>query len=229
MTNPGSNVTEEHISLSQSSDDYFVTSTLDVSFEDNSSDILTMTRQSPSIQNENYAMSPSFRETSLNTPTPEASSRALMNEDSSLFLTSTLQEEPHSSKIDLAQNSNVTSSSCNHEISSAAMYIPRIIDNTIGSVKGAKIQPKLWSPYDVASFLRNNDCQAYCDNFLRNQVDGSRFIKLTQNEVMGLTGMKVGPSLKIHALIQQLLAIVNPAQARYQATMLKRGISFGKS
>lgn len=38
--------------------------------------------------------------------------------------------------------------------------------------------------------------------------------------------MKVGPSVKIHDLVQQLLALVNPAQARYQATLMKRGLSF---
>ena len=54
-------------------------------------------------------------------------------------------------------------------------------------------------------------------------------MSLTQNDVMGLTGMKVGPSLKVQNLIQHLLALVNPAQARYQATLMKRGLSFGKS
>lgn len=43
-------------------------------------------------------------------------------------------------------------------------YIPRLID---GPVKdGSKVQPKLWSPQDVAQFLKTNDCGAYCDNFV---------------------------------------------------------------
>lgn len=103
-------------------------------------------------------------------------------------------------------------------------YIPRLID---GPVKdGSKVQPKLWSPHDVAQFLKTNDCGAYCDNFVSQNIHGTKLLTLSQNEVMGLTGMKVGPSLKIHDLVQQLLALVNPAQARYQATLLKRGLSF---
>lgn len=50
-------------------------------------------------------------------------------------------------------------------------YIPRLID---GPVKdGSKVQPKLWSPQDVAQFLKTNDCGAYCDNFV-SQVSGVR-------------------------------------------------------
>ncbi|XP_045612605.2 MBT domain-containing protein 1 isoform X3 [Procambarus clarkii] len=104
------------------------------------------------------------------------------------------------------------------------VYIPRLID---GPVKdGSKVKPKLWTPHDVAQFLKTNDCGAYCDNFVLQNIHGSKLLTLSQNEVMGLTGMKVGPSLKIHDLVQQLLALVNPAQARYQATLMKRGLSF---
>ncbi|KAK7070663.1 MBT domain-containing protein 1 [Halocaridina rubra] len=110
------------------------------------------------------------------------------------------------------------------EIVNRDLYIPRLID---GSVKdGSKVRPKMWTPYDVAEFLKTNDCGAYCDNFISQNISGTKLLTLTQNEVMGLTGMKVGPSLKIHDLVQQLLALVNPAQARYQATLLKRGLSF---
>lgn len=43
-------------------------------------------------------------------------------------------------------------------------YIPRLID---GPVKdGSKVRPKLWTPQDVAEFLKTNDCGAYCDNFI---------------------------------------------------------------
>ncbi|KAK3878855.1 hypothetical protein Pcinc_016543 [Petrolisthes cinctipes] len=104
------------------------------------------------------------------------------------------------------------------------LYIPRLIDGPIKD--GSKVQPKVWKPKDVAQFLKTNDCGAYCDNFVAQNIDGGRLLRLTQKEVMGLTGMKVGPSLKIHDLVQQLLALVSPAQARYQATLMKRGLSF---
>lgn len=52
-------------------------------------------------------------------------------------------------------------------------YIPRLID---GSVKdGSKVKPKLWTPKDVAQFLKTNDCGAYCENFI-TQVSVSHFV-----------------------------------------------------
>lgn len=66
--------------------------------------------------------------------------------------------------------------------------------------------PRLWTHEHVAAFLRLNDCHAYCDAFVRMRVDGARFLELSREELMEITHMKVGPSLKIHALIQTLLA-----------------------
>ena len=90
-----------------------------------------------------------------------------------------------------------------------------------------------WSPTNsssmISKFIWNNKMLFYinlCDLSLLQNIHGTKLLTLSQNEVMGLTGMKVGPSLKIHDLVQQLLALVNPAQARYQATLMKRGLSF---
>ena len=84
--------------------------------------------------------------------------------------------------------------------------------------------------------IRNSKLQNLTNRFINiffyilfQNIDGNKLLELTQNDVMALTGMKVGPSLKIQNLVQQLLAIVNPAKARYQATLMKRGLSFGKS
>ncbi|XP_071519932.1 uncharacterized protein [Panulirus ornatus] len=129
-------------------------------------------------------------------------------------VTSQAESSPHVSLL----------SSAVQKDSENRLYIPRLIDGPIKD--GSKVQPKLWTPQDVAQFLKTNDCGAYCDNFVSQNIHGSKLLTLSQNEVMGLTGMKVGPSLKIHDLVQQLLALVNPAQARYQATLMKRGLSF---
>ncbi|XP_047496854.1 MBT domain-containing protein 1-like [Penaeus chinensis] len=151
---------------------------------------------------------------------------------------------PPALKNGISQQSKVTSQSptvsstvsnqCNNsshetvlpvaEKESPQSVIPRMIDGPIKD--GSKVKPKLWTPQDVALFLKKNDCGAYCDNFISQNIHGTKLLSLTQNEVLGLTGMKVGPSVKIHDLVQQLLALVNPAQARYQATLMKRGLSF---
>lgn len=48
-------------------------------------------------------------------------------------------------------------------------------------------------------------------------INGKALLNLTKEEVMALSGMKVGPSLKISDLIQQLRIKVNPAQERAKA------------
>ncbi|XP_018024596.1 polycomb protein Sfmbt isoform X2 [Hyalella azteca] len=109
------------------------------------------------------------------------------------------------------------------------LYIPRLIDGPIKD--GSKVQPKLWTCTDVVAFLEKNDCSAYSSNFQQEGIDGPSLLALNQTpgRVMELTGMKVGPSLKIQDLIKQLVALVSPAQARYQATLLKRGLTFQRA
>lgn len=52
-------------------------------------------------------------------------------------------------------------------------------------------------------------------------ITGAILLKLTKDEIMDLTGMKVGPSLKIENLITQLKIKVNPAQERMKAGLKK--------
>lgn len=80
----------------------------------------------------------------------------------------------------------------------------------------------------MAAFLEKNDCAAYSANFLAEGIDGPALLALNQqpSRVMALAGMKVGPSLKVQELVKQLVALVSPAQARYQATLAKRGMTF---
>ncbi|XP_050427168.1 polycomb protein Sfmbt-like isoform X2 [Adelges cooleyi] len=58
-----------------------------------------------------------------------------------------------------------------------------------------------WSERDVCQFLTFNHCAAYCGVF---NVDGKKLLNLTKEEIIHMTGNKVGPSLKIFDLIQQL-------------------------
>lgn len=47
----------------------------------------------------------------------------------------------------------------------SAKVIPRLIDNTGGSCDSGEICPEEWNVFDVAQFLRVNDCVNYCDTF----------------------------------------------------------------
>lgn len=74
------------------------------------------------------------------------------------------------------------------------------------------VEPETWNVKDVAEFLATNDCAPYSVHF--SQVDGRKMLELTKDQIIELLEMKVGPSLKIFDLIQQLKCKLIPAQAR---------------
>ena len=53
------------------------------------------------------------------------------------------------------------------------------------------------------------------------KVDGQRFLSLSQKDLMGLANNKFGPVLKVENLLALLKARMNPAQARFLATLRK--------
>lgn len=93
-------------------------------------------------------------------------------------------------------------------------YIPRLADSVPKNSEFGELAPTEWNVFDVAQFLRVNDCAAYCDNFSKRKIDGKTLLTLSNEQIMDLTGFKVGPSLKIFDLIQQLKIKVNPGHER---------------
>lgn len=114
---------------------------------------------------------------------------------------------------------NVTLCVNNSEVSEK--YIPRLADCLQKSSDAKGLVPSEWNIFDVAQFLRVNDCATYCDNFSKRKVDGKTLLNLTKDQIIDLTGFKVGPSLKIYDLIQQLKIKVNPAQERLKLGLKK--------
>lgn len=96
--------------------------------------------------------------------------------------------------------------------------IPRLINNEHGSASpehvGSQIAPDSWDVKDVAMFLTANDCAMHCEPFMANGVDGKRLLQLSKDEIITLLNMKVGPSLKIYDLIQQLKCKIDPSKSR---------------
>lgn len=74
--------------------------------------------------------------------------------------------------------------------------------------------PEEWTKIDVCHFLKYNDCSSHVETFHRNNIDGKMFVNLTKEQIVSLTGMKVGSSLKIFELIQVLKSKM--AQQRQQ-------------
>ncbi|KAJ3631401.1 hypothetical protein MTP99_012530 [Tenebrio molitor] len=100
--------------------------------------------------------------------------------------------------------------------------IPRLVDNSGGSCETGELCPEEWNVFDVAQFLRVNDCANYCDSFSKQKVDGKTLMNLNKEDILEYTGGKVGPSLKIFDLIQQLKIKVNPAQIRHMKANIKK-------
>lgn len=53
--------------------------------------------------------------------------------------------------------------SCNTNTSTKT--IPRLVDNSGGHCESNDLCPEEWNVFDVAQFLRVNDCANYCDAF----------------------------------------------------------------
>lgn len=95
--------------------------------------------------------------------------------------------------------------------------IPRLInDNGSSSPEpgSCQINPDSWDVKDVALFLTANDCSVHCEPFVSNGVDGKRLLQLSKDDIITLLNMKVGPSLKIYDLIQQLKCKIDPSKSR---------------
>ncbi|KAF7278630.1 scm-related gene containing four mbt domains isoform X3 [Rhynchophorus ferrugineus] len=123
-------------------------------------------------------------------------------------VSSTLSSEP---PLERKPTTYVSSSS-----STSSKLIPRLIDNTSSTNDaGGELCPDQWNVFDVAQFLRVNDCANYCDAFSKQKITGKMLMNLNKEDILQYTGGKVGPSLKIYDLIQQLKIKVNPAQLRH--------------
>jgi hypothetical protein len=64
----------------------------------------------------------------------------------------------------------------------------------------------------------------YCDGIffmLFQNIDGAKFLSMSKADIMKLVNNKIGPCLKVENLLTLLKARMNPAQARYLATIRK--------
>ncbi|XP_026331037.1 polycomb protein Sfmbt-like isoform X2 [Hyposmocoma kahamanoa] len=90
--------------------------------------------------------------------------------------------------------------------------IPRLVNTSVPLDILNSVDPVNWSTADVAKFLTVNGCQPYCVNFAN--ITGPMMLQLTKDEIIELLEMKVGPSLKIFDLIQQLKCKIKQPQCR---------------
>lgn len=90
--------------------------------------------------------------------------------------------------------------------------IPRLVNTTVPLEVLNSVDPENWTTSDVCKFLTVNDCQPYCVNFAN--ITGTMMLQLSKDEIIELLEMKVGPSLKIFDLIQQLKCKIKQPQCR---------------
>ncbi|XP_073989613.1 scm-related gene containing four mbt domains isoform X3 [Rhodnius prolixus] len=98
--------------------------------------------------------------------------------------------------------------------------IPKLVDAS-EPLELSKVDPSDWDEMDVGQFLTLNNCAPYCESFTNKKINGKVLLTLTKDQIIDLTGMKVGPSLKIYDLIQQLKNKVNPGQDRIRLGVKK--------
>lgn len=103
---------------------------------------------------------------------------------------------------------------------SSSKLIPRLTDSP--EINTSELDPTSWNIYDVGQFLRVNDCAIHCDTFSRGKIDGNKMLQLTKDDIIRMLGMKVGPSLKIFDLIQQLKCKLNPQQSRLMKSKINK-------
>jgi hypothetical protein len=72
------------------------------------------------------------------------------------------------------------------------------------------LSPLEWDCNDVIDFLKRSNCSQYCETFMKHKIDGKKLLQLTQNDIIQMLGMKVGPAIKIYDLIQQIKVKVAP-------------------
>lgn len=72
------------------------------------------------------------------------------------------------------------------------------------------LSPLEWDCNDVIEFLKRSNCSQHCELFMKHKIDGKKLLQLSQNEIIQLLGMKVGPAIKVFDLIQQIKAKVAP-------------------
>lgn len=58
--------------------------------------------------------------------------------------------------------------------------------------------------------------------FCFQKIDGKALLRLLKEDILDITGGKVGPSLKIFDLVQQLKIKVNPSQSRHLKNSVKK-------
>ncbi|KAL0881053.1 hypothetical protein ABMA27_002186 [Loxostege sticticalis] len=127
-----------------------------------------------------------------------------------------INQDSTSVPTDISQDSSQAAPQPSPEAPPAAeaddKVIPRLVNTTVPLDVLNTVEPENWSTADVAKFLTVNDCQPYCVNF--SHITGPMMLQLSKDEIIELLEMKVGPSLKIFDLIQQLKCKIKQPQCR---------------
>lgn len=124
----------------------------------------------------------------------------------------TFQNIPTDVSQDSSQNTTQLSPDVPEEETDPNKVIPRLVNTSVPMDVLNSVDPENWSTADVAKFLTVNDCQPYCINFCN--ITGPMMLQLSKDEIIELLEMKVGPSLKIFDLIQQLKLKIKQPQCR---------------
>ncbi|CAL4183649.1 unnamed protein product, partial [Meganyctiphanes norvegica] len=105
--------------------------------------------------------------------------------------------------------------------------IPRLLDGPVRGTAAGKVQPKLWTPDDVATFLTKNDCGQYCHNFVEQKISELRSVELIKSDVRtSLRLAAVGSPPRLPPLLRHDVSITSRLKAIYHVGVCKKGVTY---
>lgn len=124
----------------------------------------------------------------------------------STFKESSSQSPEKRRKINLSPAGEPFSSKSDSFVAATSASCSRLNDKDDLPVESTPLprNPVTWTVNDVRNFLVANNFSNVTQHFLNNKIDGRKLLELTYDELAALSGCKVGPALKINALIQSL-------------------------
>lgn len=104
--------------------------------------------------------------------------------------------------------SNFTpSSQLPQSVSAVSSAVPEPSRSESPSVTASRLSKHItkWNVDEVVDFIRTTDCHKFADDFLKQEIDGRALTLLSLDEIHKCLGVTLGPAIKLHFTVQNLV------------------------